>query len=187
MKLPLQITFRDIEHSDAMESDIRRKAAKLDEFCDVIMGCRVAVEARSRHRRKGNIYHVRIDLTVPDSEIVVNRNHDLHHSHVDAYIAIRDAFDNAQRQLQEYNRRRQQHVKTHEIPLHGHIMLLLQKEGYGKIQTSDGREVYFHRNSVLNIPFEELTTGVEVRFNEEQGEHGPQASTVKVIGKHHVH
>jgi ribosomal subunit interface protein len=186
MKLPLQITFRNMDPSEAMETDIREKAAKLDQFCQDIMGCRVVVEAQHHHHRKGNLYHVRLDITVPGSEIAVSRGHDLHHSHADAYVAIRDAFDNARRKLEDYNRQRQQHVKTHEIPDHGRIMQLFMDEDYGKIETADGREIYFHKNSVLDAAFAQLTVGTEVRFDEEQGDLGPQASTVRVIGKHHI-
>jgi len=175
-----------MEPSAAMEADIRDKADKLDQFCGEIMSCRAVVEAQHRHHHKGNLYHVRLDITVPGSEIVISREHDLHHSHADVYVAIRDAFDNAGRKLEDYNRRRQQHVKTHAVPHHGRIAQLFADEGYGKIESADGREIYFHRNSLLNQPFDQLAVGMEVRFDEEQGDHGPQASTVKTVGKHHI-
>ena len=73
MKQPLEITFRDIPHSDALEADIREKAGKLDQFYDHIMACRVMVEAPHGHHHKGNLYHVRIDLTVPDGELIASR------------------------------------------------------------------------------------------------------------------
>lgn len=186
MKLPLQITFRNMDPSEAMEADIREKAEKLDLFCDEIMGCRVVVETQHHHHHRGNLYHVRLDITVPDSEIVVSRAHDLHHSHEDAYVAIRDAFDNARRKLEDYNRRRRQDVKTHEAPHHGRVMQLFTDEGHGRIETADGREIYFHKNSVLNAAFDQLAIGTEVRFDEEQGDLGPQASSVRVVGKHHI-
>lgn len=186
MKLPLQISFRNMEPSAAMEDTIRKRAEELDQFYDQIMSCRVMVEGLHHHHRKGNLYHVRIDLTVPNDEIVVSREEDLHHSHTDVYVAIRDAFDAARRRLEDYSRRRQQHVKTHEAQPHGKVSQLFQQEGYGMITASDGREIYFHRNSVLNAPFDQLHIGTEVRFAEEQGEQGPQASMVKVVGKHHV-
>lgn len=186
MKLPLQLTFRNMEPSEAMEANIREKAAKLDQFCHEIMRCRVVVEAQHHHHHKGNLYHVRIDITVPDNEIVVGQAHDLHHSHEDVYVAIRDAFDNARRKLEDYARRRQQHVKTHDVQPHGRILQLFRDEGYGKIESADGREIYFHKNSVINAEFDKLAIGMEVRFDEEPGDLGPQASTVKVEGKHHV-
>ena len=186
MKLPLQVTFRNMDPSDAMESNIRERAEKLDRFYDQIMSCRIMVEASHKHHQHGNLYHVRIDITVPDGEIVVSRERDKHQAHEDAYVAIRDAFDAARRQLEDYSRRRQQHVKQHEVPPHGRISELFPDENYGTITTPDGREVYFHKNSVLNALFDELEIGTEVRFDEEQGDQGPQASTVKVIGKHHI-
>ena len=139
-----------------------------------------------QHHHQGNLYHARIDITVPDSEIVVSRERDQHHAHEDAYVAIRDAFDAARRQLEDFSRRRQQNVKTHETPPHGKVSQLLPEQDFGKIETPEGREIYFHKNSVLNASFDQLRIGTEVRFDEEQGDFGPQASTVKVIGKHHI-
>ena len=186
MKLPLQITFRGLESSDALEADIREKAEKLDRYSPDIMSCRVVVEARHQHHQEGNLYHVRVDLTVPGREIVTGREQSLHHAHTDAYVAVRDSFDEARRQLEDYERRRQQQVKTHEVPDHGRIKLVNLDEGYGFIEAADGRDVYFHRNSVLRTPFENLRAGQEVRFDEEQGVKGPQATTVRVVGKHHL-
>lgn len=186
MKLPLQITFRGLESSEALEADIREKAGKLDRYSPDIMSCRVVVEARHKHHQDGNLYQVRVDLTVPGREIVTSRERALHHSHTDAYVAIRDAFDEARRQLEDYERFRRQQVKTHEVPEHGRIARLNLEEGFGFIETADGRDVYFHRNSVLRVPFERLKEGQEVRFDQELGEKGPQATTVRVVGKHHV-
>lgn len=186
MKLPLQVTFRNMDTSTAVEADIREKAAKLDQFCDQVMSCRVVVEALHKHHHQGNLFHVRIDITVPDEEIVASRDPAEHHAHEDVYVAVRDAFHAAQRQLQDYNTKRQQHVKRHEPESHGRIVRLVPMEDYGVIMTSDNREIYFHRNSLLNAEFDQLEEGAEVRFHEESGEQGPQASTVKVEGKHHV-
>jgi len=186
MKLPLQITFRGVESSDALESDIREKADKLDRYSPDIMSCRVVVEARHKHHQEGNLYHVRVDLTVPGREIVTGREQTLHQTHADPYVAVRDAFDEVRRQLEDYERRRRQQVKAHEVPEHGKIARLNLDEGFGFIEAAQGREIYFHRNSVLRTPFDHLRVGQEVRFDEELGEKGPQATTVRVIGKHHV-
>jgi ribosomal subunit interface protein len=117
MKLPLQITFRNTDRSEALEAHIRKKAEKLDQICDDIMSCRVMVEASHRHHHKGNLYHTRIDITVPEHEIVVSRDPQDNHAHEDAYVAIRDAFDAARRQLEDYTRKRRGDVKTHEAAL----------------------------------------------------------------------
>jgi ribosomal subunit interface protein len=186
MKLPLQVTFRNMDASEAVEADIRDKAAKLDQYCPDIMSCHVIVEALHKHHHQGNLYHVRIDITVPNDEIVVSRDPDKHQAHEDVYVTVRDAFQAATRQLQDYNARRQQQVKRHEPESHGRIARLIPMQDYGIILTTDNREIYFHRNSVLNAEFDELQEGAEVRFHEESGDKGPQASTVKLEGKHHV-
>jgi ribosomal subunit interface protein len=184
MQLPLQITFRDMEQSDAIEKAVREKAEKLNQF-EQIMSCRVVVEMINKHH-KGTLYQVSIDLTVPGTEIVVSRDHGVDHSHEDVYVAIRDAFDAARRQLQDYHRVSHQKVKAHDVPPHGRVSELNADEGYGRIETADGRSVYFHRNSVLNEEFSRLDVGTEVRFSEEQGDEGPQASSVQRVGKHHI-
>ena len=97
-----------------------------------------------------------------------------------------DAFREMQRQLQDYARKQRGKVKEHEVPLHGRVISLVPYEDYGKIETPDGREIYFHRNSVLDDAYDKLEVGNEVRFVEEMGEQGPQASTVQVVGKHHI-
>ncbi len=179
MELPLQITLRDISPSEAVEGYIRERAAKLDVFYDRITSCRVVVEAPVRHHRKGGPFKVRIDLTVPGDELVVNR-----HTDEDIYVAIREAFDAARRRLEEYVRRQRGSVKTHEGAPQARVSKLFPQEGYGFLETPDGSEIYFHRNSVLDGGFDRLEIGTEVRFAEEEGDQGPQASTVTVIGKH---
>ncbi len=179
MRLPLQLSVRNMSLSEAAEADIREKAARLDSFYDQVMGCRVIVEVPHRHHHKGVLYNVRIDMTVPGSELVIKRE-----PHEDLYVAIRDAFDAARRQLEDFARRRRGDVKTHEAPSYARVTKLFAE--YGFLETPDGREIYFHRNSVLDGGFDRLKTGAEVRFSEEEGEQGPQASTVALIGKHHV-
>ena len=180
MQLPLQITAQDFSLSEPVETDIREKAAKLDSFYNKIMRCRVVLEAPVQHHRKGGPYNVRIDLAVPGVELVVNRQAD-----EDLYVAIRNAFDAARRQLEDYVRRHHGDVKTHEVVSYARVSQLFPEEGYGFLETPDGREVYFHRNSVLDPGFERLEVGMEVRFAEEQGGKGPQASTVTIVSRHH--
>jgi ribosomal subunit interface protein len=186
MKLPLQITFRHMERSAVLEADIRDKAGKLDQYCDQIMSCRVVVDAPHQNHNQGKLYRISVDLSVPGGEIVASRDSDLHHAHEDAYVATRDAFDAVQRRLEDYVRRNKNKVKMHEAPPHGRIAKLMREEGYGFIESFDGAEVYFHRNSVLHQAFDSLEIGNEVRFAEEMGEQGPQASSVALIGKHHI-
>jgi ribosomal subunit interface protein len=115
MQVPLEITFRGIEHSDAVETRIREKAAKLEQYCDQIISCRVAVEAEHHHQHQGNLYKVRIDLSVPHKHIVVSKDHHDKQSHEDLYVALRDAFAAATRQLEEHVRIQRGEVKSHRV------------------------------------------------------------------------
>ena len=188
MQLPLEVTFRGMDQSDAIEADIRRQAEKLERRFGRIMSCRVVIEAPHKHSRKGRLYRVSVDLKIPGHEIAVTNAGPENHAHEDMHVAIRDVFDAALRRLQDFARRGQGSVKTKETPLHGRIVRLFADEGYGFIGASDGGEVYFHRNAVADGRFESLKTDDEVRFviAENEGEKGLQASTVKLIGKHHL-
>ena len=178
MKQELQITFKDVPSSTAVEARIREHAAELDQFHDGIIRCRVVVERPHRHSRQGNLYAVHVVLTIPGHELVVGREPAQHHAHEDVYVAIRDAFEAIKRQLQDHVGRDRRQPKHHEAAAEGRIGRLCRDEGYGFIETADGREVYFHRNSVADGRFDALAAGVHVRFAEEPGEKGPQATVV---------
>ena len=186
MQIPLQVAFRNFERSPAVEASVREHAERLDRFHDHIMSCRVMVEKQQERRVHGDHFHVRVDVTVPGAELVASREPDAHHRYTDVYVAIRDAFDAMRRQLEDHQRRRDQRAKVHVAPPHGRIAELRPEADFGRIETPDGRLVYFHRNSVIDAEFDRLQVGAEVRFHEEAGERGPQASTVHVIGKHHI-
>jgi len=113
MQLPLQITFRNLDHSDAVEAAIKEKAQKLERFSHHITSCHVVIEADHQHKHKGNLFHVRIDITVPGDEIIVSREPHLNHAHENAYVTIRDAFDAAKRQLDDYEQIHRRDVKQH--------------------------------------------------------------------------
>jgi cold shock CspA family protein/ribosome-associated translation inhibitor RaiA len=186
MQIPLEILFRNMDPSPTVEAAIRERAEKLDRFADQIMSCRVTVEAPHKHSAKGKQYHVVVDMRVPGGELVVSRDPGRQQAHEDVYVAVRDAFNAARRQLQNYVRVRRGKVKAHEAPPHGRVLTLIPERDFGRIQTPDGREIYFHRNSVLNADFDSLSPGVAVRFDEEAGDQGPQATSVHVIGKHQI-
>jgi cold shock CspA family protein/ribosome-associated translation inhibitor RaiA len=186
MKLPLQVSFHNLERVEAIENRILEEAAQLDEFCNRIMSCRVVVDVPHRHHQVGNVYQVRLDIKVPGEEIAIVQEpaqHDPFYENVN--VAIRDAFNSAARKLEEYVRRKRKDVKHRETPPHGRVAKLFLQDGYGFIETPDGREVYFHANSVLGGKFDDLVVGTEVAFAEELGDKGPQASTVRIVGRHH--
>jgi ribosomal subunit interface protein len=186
MQVPLEIVFHNLDRSPAVEAAVRERVAKLEHFAEKITSCRVTVEAPHKNHQQGNLYTVRVDLRFPGGEAVANRSPSKNHAHEDVYVALRDAFKAARRQLQDGQRIRRGDVKPHEGPPHGRIASIDREHGSGRIATSDGREIYFHRNSVVTGRFEHLEPGMEVRFSEEAGEKGPQASTVHFAGKHHL-
>jgi cold shock CspA family protein/ribosome-associated translation inhibitor RaiA len=188
MQVPLQITFRHMDSSEAVAVRIRERVEDLERFFDRIISCRVIVECQHPRRQQGNLIHIRVDLGVPGREIVVGRDPAAHHAHEDAHVAVRDAFDAVRRLLEDYVRERRGETKLHEVPDHGRIARLLAEQDCGFILAVDGSEIYFHRNSVANGGFDKLTVGDEVRFVAQHSEsaQGPQASTVVPLGKHHL-
>lgn len=187
MQVPLQIVFEHMGSSDPIEARIREEARKLEEFHKRITAARVVIGRPQHRRHKGDTYAVRVHLTVPGAaDIVVNRDPAVTGSHEDAYVTIRDAFKAARRQLQDLVREQQGEVKTHDTTPHGTVAAVHPETGHGFIQSADGREIYFHRNSVEGGRFEDLQAGQEVRFAETAGDKGPQATFVRPVGKHHL-
>jgi ribosome-associated translation inhibitor RaiA/cold shock CspA family protein len=187
MQSPLQITFRHMDPSPALEARIRQRAEELEHFFDRITSCHVTVESGHRHHQ-GNLFEVRIDLVLPGREIVVGRDGGANHAHDDAHVAVRDAFDALRRRLEDHARHGRGAVKLHTMPEHGRIARLLPDRDGGFIVTAAGDEIYFHRNSVTDSSFDALKIGAEVRFvaRESESAEGPQASTVTPTGKHHL-
>jgi len=121
MQIPLQISFRNMDPSPAVEERIRKKAAKFERFHDRIVGCTVVVEAPHRHQHKGKLYSVRVDISVPGKDVIVDRAKPADHAHEDVYVAIRDAFNAATRRLEEHARKLRGDVKTpaRRLPVEG--------------------------------------------------------------------
>jgi len=176
MEIPLQITSKDIELTDALKTEIMQKAEKLDIYYDRIVRCRVVVECPKKHPHEGKRYNVHIFMTVPGGELAVKRA-----SNEDLYVSIRDSFHAARRRLEDYAREQRGDVKFHEEAPPAVISKLFADKDYGFITTPDGLDVYFHANSVINEEFRKLKIGMKVRFAEETGDKGPQASSVTVL------
>jgi ribosomal subunit interface protein len=185
MQIPLDVSYRDVPKTDAIESLVSEKVAKLEEVCDHITSCHIAIEKVHDRPRSGSPYRVRIDLTVPPGhEVVAESNPDEGIQYDALDVVIRDAFDAALRQLKKLTDRQRKKVKTHEAQETTAIVIkLFRDQGYGFIKTLDDQEVYFHRNSVLHDDFERIEIGTGVHFFLTEGENGPQASTVRIVDK----
>jgi cold shock CspA family protein len=180
-----------------LEAAVLKEANGLDRFFDQITSCRVVIEA-PRRREYGGLYNIRIDLSVPGEELVVEHNPTLHttlqgleaerktkqsepnRERRDAGHAIHEAFEEMRRQLQDYAKQLRGQPKQHDGMSLGTVTKLSPEEDFGFLE-GDGGGVYFHRNSVLAGHFDRLRIGSQVRFTEEMGEKGPQASSVRLI------
>ncbi len=173
MQSSLQITMRDVPHSDALEDHIRQKVAKLESFYPNLTGCRVVVEVPHKHKHQVRQFNVRLDITLPGRELVVNRESD-----GDLYVVLRDAFDAAKRQIEDYGRRQRRDIKLHAPVFHGKVTRLNADESYGFIETGDGRELYFNWTNLAEGEFDKLHVGGEVHFLVDIGAEGLQAKRV---------
>jgi cold shock CspA family protein len=183
MLVPVQITYRNVQKRDSVDALIHELCDKLDRVCDHVDSCRVAIEHPHSVHRNGQDYRVRIDLTVaPSHEIVVSRESTEPTSPEVLESLLRDAFDAAKRRVLKLAEQQREEVKRHfEQEVHGMVSRLM--EDYGFIQTPEGREIYFHKNSVLSPGFEAMRIGQGVTFAEEPGDEGPQASTVRILDR----
>jgi len=177
---PVQITLRNVGHSDALESHIRERASRLEKFHPRITGCHVVVEIPHKHKHQGNLFDVRLDIKVPGKELVLNRE-----ASQDVYVALRDVFDAARRRLEDHTRRRRGYIKAHAEALAGKVTRLFPLEQYGFIETASGDEFYFSEANVVTPAFDQLKEGDEVQFIVDLSGDTPQAKRVS-IGKHHL-
>ena len=111
MSIPLNISFHGMPSSGALEDHIREKVETLGQLHPNLTRCNVTVEKPHHHKHQGNTFNVRIDLYVPGDEIEVNRD-----AHEDPYVALRDAFDAAKRQVVRHAQKKRGNVKHHSLP-----------------------------------------------------------------------
>jgi cold shock CspA family protein len=187
MQTEVEIAFRNCEPSQQIRSEIAAQVERLEKFSPRITSCRVVVSKPQARRRNGDPYQVKLFIAMPEGkDVVVDRTNGDAPQREHALVAIREAFAAAARQIGQATHEMRGQVKEHKAESHGRVAKLLAGEDYGFIETADGREVYFHRNAVLDGAFGRLRVGSEVRFFDEEGDKGAQASTVRLIGKHHV-
>ncbi|HEY8160991.1 cold shock domain-containing protein [Methylocystis sp.] len=184
METTPQIDFHGVEPSPAYRDQILRHIERLEDKYGRMTSCRVAVMAPSGRHRTGGLYEVHIHLVLPDErEVAIDRTPDLDERFQRFEFALNDAFGRAGRQLQDEVRRMRGKVKRHEEAPTGVVKRVMREDGYGFLESDDGREIYFHRNSVGGPGFDNLEIGVRVNFVEEEGREGPQASRVMPIAE----
>ncbi|OHB55314.1 MAG: hypothetical protein A2Y07_07365 [Planctomycetes bacterium GWF2_50_10] len=186
MNVPLELVFRGVERTEGVENLINERVRKLHRICKYINSVRVAVEKPQTHQEIGNPFRIRVEMRVPPGhDLVVRRESSEGDMHDPLGMMIRLAFDAGERQLRKLVGKQRYDTKNHIDPWSvGTVVKLFGKEDYGFIKAMAGdRDIYFHKHSVLNGAFEKLVVGTVVRFFEESGDEGPQASTVHILEK----
>lgn len=189
MKVSPEVTYRGITKTDAIEALINQKIAKLEQVCDHISSCHIAVEKNQDRPRDQSPYRVRLDITVPPGhEVAAESNMSAQKQYVGLDTVIRDAFDKAWRQLRDLSKRQKEYDRGQTNDGAQDTSALVTKifadEGYGFLKTLGGEDVYFNRQSVLHDDFDRLEVGTGVRFEAVQDEDGLlHATTVQIVDK----
>lgn len=179
MQVPVHVVLKKVPQPAAVREEALKAASVLERFHGRVTACRIAVSNPDARHRSGGLFDVHLVLQVPGGrEIVVNRRAGDQPEREHLNVALRKAFAQARRKLQDTAREMRGDVKRHEPGTTGRVAKLFNRSGYGIITTGDEREIYFHRNSVVDGKFAKLALGARVRFVETEGEKGPQASTV---------
>ena len=185
MQTPMEIDFQGMHGTPQIQESVAKHVAELEQSFGRVTACRVVLKGPGARHQTGGLYEVNIRLALPDGrEVNVARTPPADERHSDLAFALNDAFKRARRRLQDQVRELQGQVKQHEGPPIGTIVRLDPSGEFGFLADTDGREFYFHRNSVLDGGISQLAVGSRVTFAEEPGEKGPQASSVTPLGKH---
>jgi cold shock CspA family protein len=185
MQTPPEIEFQGMAGSAQIENVIEKHIAELEQRWGRITACRVVLKGPGLRHRKGGLYDVHIRLALPDGrEVNVERTPPADERYADLDFALNNAFKRARRQLQDKLRRTQGQAKHHERAPAATVARLDPSGEFGFLETDDGQEIYFNRNSVLDDAFSHLEVGSRVTFADEAGDKGAQATTVRLLGKH---
>ncbi|MGQ9369835.1 HPF/RaiA family ribosome-associated protein [Azospirillum sp. ST 5-10] len=181
METNLEIAYHGVDPTPDVDAYIRERCDKLSRYYDRLVGVRVAVEAQHRQHKNGNVFDVHIELMVPGQDLVVSRQPKKakeKYAHPDVRTSLRDAFEAAERQLVQHKQKLRGDVKAHDAEEPGRVAQLYPDEDHGFIMTSTGTQLYFHRNSCIDVDFADLKTGDPVKYIETMGDTGPTASKV---------
>ena len=187
MQIAPEIIFHDVDRSPWVENYVLERLARLEKFAEGITSCRVSLTQEQASHHKGNRYSVMVEVRLPPNhDLAAKKGKMIHDMQTQLPALINLAFGAIERQLKKTAELRRGEVKhadmRHDGQPHGVVEKLFD-EGYGFLRAvDDDRQVYFHRNSVLHGDFERLAVGTEVRFVPQDGEQGPQASSVQIVG-----
>ncbi len=183
METDPQIVFENMDASDALRGRVLDELADLERIHGRITSARVSMNAPPREHRKGFLYRTNIHLVLPGGrEVTVSNNPQASRAEHDLYTSVLDAFDVARRQLkaqvdQMEDKAKAQAGGPEQI---GQVIRIFPEDGFGFIVTPSGHEVFFSRKKVKHNGFGEMQIGTRVYFEEEMGDKGPLATTVRI-------
>jgi cold shock CspA family protein len=187
MQTPVEMEFQEMAASPATRELITDYLNKLEQRYGRITACRIVVRGPGHRHQSRGLYEINIRPALPDGrEVNVGRTPKQDERYSELPFAINDTFKRARRQLQDNTRRMEGMIKSHEGQPIGTVVRFDPAGEFGFLRSSDGEEIYFDRNSVLDGEFSELPVGSRVVFVEEIGEKGAQAGTMKLLGKHRL-
>lgn len=181
MQVPPEIAFRDVPARDDLKALILEGIERLEVIYPDLISCRTVVADTTPDRHSGNTYRVRVEVGIPGKSIIVDKSDPEAKEHRDVTQAIVKTFDVARKRLQKAAEMQRGDVKTHGLPPHGRVTRLLSDDTgvrYGFLESREGRQIYFHENALVDLEYDELEIGDEVRFAAAEGDEGPQASTI---------
>jgi len=187
MQEPLQISFHNMDSSEALERRVREHWAKVERHYDRITSARIVIEAPHKQPHKSTL-GISISIGVPGRDIVVKREQRLHESDDNAAWVINEAFRAAERQLEDYAQRLRGEVKAHGAEReYARVVGLYPDQDYGFIETRERLNVFFHRDVLRDAELEDLKVGSEVLYMlaPDEGSMGPMASSVWTVGSDH--
>lgn len=176
----LELSFHGMEPSVTIRSKVREYVDKLQRRYSDITSWHVYVNGPLGGTGQ---FKVTVEARVPGAELAVGRKPGDINAHTDALVALRDSFAALERQLKKRRRQQYGEVKVHEGKPQGQVASIFHDQGYGFVEVTDGRRVYFHRNAVIEETFEDLEVGdpVELTINSDDSPRGPQATSLRRI------
>lgn len=186
METQLEIAWHGLQSRPGLEAQIGQRVARLERLAGRLTSCRVAITAPHQRHRIGNRYDVRVEARAPSAVFMADREPGDAGAHESLHVAVRDAFDAIERQVKRWNEAHGGRPEVHAVPLRGRIDNFDPERDGGQILLTDGRLVYFHRNSVAEGRYEALSSGDAVEVSLDPGRdsaHGPHASHVQPVAE----
>ena len=202
METEPEIMFRGVNRTSYIDKLITRGIAKLEQVCNYIVSTRVTVEQIQTRHRTDSPYRILVEIsirdrpdivverlsnkvkkTVDDPDLVNSRPVRKRNTREEALPAfIISTFDAARRELKKITDKQRGAVKVHpQQQAQAMVEKIFRDQEYGFLRSLDGQSVYFNRNSVLHDHWAQLKVGTAVRYTQELGDKGLQASTVEPV------